>query len=209
MVLHLDIYLNGMIQSFGLWTYVILFLIIFCETGLVVTPFLPGDSLLFALGALTSVNNAQLDLTTLFVTLTAAAILGDSTNYIIGSYLGPKVFQSKTSRFLNQKHLQKAQDFYERYGGKTIVIARFVPILRTFAPFVAGIARMRFHRFQAFNIGGGIAWVSIFLMAGHYFGNIPAVKERFHIVIVGIIVVSVLPIVVEWIKEKRKSNAIS
>jgi membrane-associated protein len=204
-VLHMDVQLNSMIQMFGPWIYVVLFLIIFCETGLVVTPFLPGDSLLFALGALTSVTNAELNLSILIVTLIIAAILGNTSNYFIGSYFGPKVFASKKSKLLNQNHLKKTQAFYERYGGKTIVLSRFIPIVRTFAPFVAGIGKMNFGKFQLYNIVGAVSWIVLFTIAGHYFGNIPAVKSRFHLVIAGILVISLLPIAVEWWRGRRAS----
>ena len=202
-LLHLDVHLNALVAYFGPWTYLIVFLIVFAETGIVVTPFLPGDSLLFALGALTTVEGAVLNLPVLFVTLTSAAILGDATNYWVGYLLGPKVFKSETSRFLNKKHLIRTQEFYEKHGGKTIVLARFIPIIRTFAPFVAGIGKMPYGKFGSYNVGGGLAWVIIFLFAGYWFGNIPAVKSNFHVVIVGIIVISVLPVVYEWWKARR------
>jgi membrane-associated protein len=196
-ILHLDVHLNEWITLFGPTMYVILFLIIFCETGLVVTPILPGDSLLFALGALTAVDNAYLSYPILMISLIVAAILGDATNYAIGSYLGQKVYKMN-SRFIKKEHLEKTQQFYEKYGAKTIVLARFVPIVRTFAPFVAGIGKMNYSRFATYNIFGGVIWVAIFLTAGRVFGNIPAVKQNFHIVIFGIIGVSVLPILLEW-----------
>lgn len=208
-LLHLDIHLNQWIGMTGSWIYLALFLVIFCETGLVVTPFLPGDSLLFALGALTTSENAALSLPILLVSLTAAGIIGDAVNYACGRYIGPKVFKSETSRFLNRNHLLKAQEFFERHGGKAIIFARFAPIVRTFVPFVAGIGKMRYPRFALFNVIGGIAWVAGFLLAGHYFGNIPAVKRNFHIVIFGIIGVSLLPIVIEFFRARATSKSAS
>lgn len=202
-ILHLDAHLNEWASMFGPTIYVILFLVIFCETGLVVTPFLPGDSLLFALGAMTTTENSVLSLPILLVTLTAAGIIGDAVNYYIGKWFGPKVFKSEKSRFLNKEHLVRTQNFYERYGGKTIIFARFIPIIRTFAPFVAGIGAMKYSRFVIFNITGAIAWVFSFLLAGNYFGNLPAVKNNFHLVIFAIIFVSMLPPLVEYLRAKR------
>ncbi len=205
-ILHLDAHVNAWIGTLGPWIYPLLFLVIFSETGLVVTPFLPGDSLLFALGALSATENAELSLPLLAVLLVAAGILGDAVNYACGRYVGPKVFTSETSRLWNKDHLLKAQAFYDRHGGKAIVFARFVPILRTFAPFVAGIGRMQYPRFAFFNVSGAIAWVLGFLIAGHIFGNIPAVKRNFHIVIFGIIGVSFLPVIVEYVRAKAASK---
>ncbi|RYZ61876.1 MAG: DedA family protein [Proteobacteria bacterium] len=204
-IFHLDLYINNWITLMGPGIYVILFLVIFCETGLVVTPFLPGDSFLFALGALTAVDNAYLDITILLITLNVAAILGDAANYSIGRYAGPKIFRVG-GRFLNQKHLVAAQRFYEKHGGKAIIIARFAPILRTFAPFVAGIAEMNYRRFAAYNVVGGLLWVCSFLLAGRFFGNLPIVKTNFHIVIVAIIVLSLVPVLVEFIKARREAK---
>ena len=201
-VLHLDAHLNEWIGMTGPWIYPLLFLVIFCETGLVVTPFLPGDSLLFALGALTATENAALSLPLLCVLLVAAGIIGDAVNYAAGRFAGPKVFTSDTSRLWNKDHLLKAQAFYERHGGKAIIFARFVPIIRTFAPFVAGIGKMQYARFAAFNVSGAVAWVLGFLLAGHTFGDIPAVKRNFHFVIFGIIVVSFLPVIVEFLRAR-------
>lgn len=203
-VLHMDSHLNHLVETMGPWIYVILFLIIFCETGFVITPFLPGDSLLFALGALTAVENAYLKLEILLPLLIIAGILGDGINYAIGHYVGSKVFNQKTGRWLRKDHLLKTEAFYEKYGGKTIILARFMPIIRTFAPFVAGIGCMHYSRFLAYNIIGAISWVSLFLLSGYYFGNIPTVKQNFHIVIGAIIVVSFLPMLVEYIKSRRK-----
>jgi len=196
---HLDAHFHGP------WLYLVLFLIIFCETGLVVTPVLPGDSLLFAMGALAANNDSPLSLPLLLILLIGAAILGDAVNYVIGYRAGPRVFQSEHSRLFNRKHLVRTQEFYEKYGNKTIVLARFVPIVRTFAPFVAGIARMGYFRFWQFNCVGGAAWVAIFLLGGYYFGNIPMIKTNFHIVIVAIVLISVVPMGLEWVAVRRRA----
>src|SRR5262245_61714132 len=168
---HLDQHLNGWAEWLGPWLYVVLFAIIFCETGLVVTPFLPGDSLLFAVGALAGRPDSPLSLPLLIGLLITAAVLGDAVNYLVGFQLGPKVFKYENSRLLNKQHLVRTQHFYERYGGKTIILARFIPIIRTFAPFVAGIGKMRYRRFSSFNVVGGVAWVLIFLLGGYYLGS--------------------------------------
>ena len=199
-VLHIDRHLNVLIQDYGSWIYAIMFLIIFCETGLVVTPILPGDSLLFALGALAAQPDG-LSLTTLAVSLIAAAILGDSVNYWIGSLLGPRILRGEKIRFLNPKHLERTHDFYERHGFTTIILARFVPIVRTFAPFVAGMGRMTYRHFMIYNVTGGIAWILLFLLAGWGIGNHPEVKKNFGYVILGIIIVSILPMVWEIARE--------
>jgi membrane-associated protein len=199
--LHLDRHLGALIADYGGWTYLILFLIVFCETGLVVTPFLPGDSLLFAAGAFAALG--ALDAWWLFLLLSAAAILGDTVNYWIGKAIGPRAF-SGDLRFLKKRHLDRTREFYERHGGKTIVLARFIPIIRTFAPFVAGVAVMTYGRFILYNIAGGVAWVGIFVLAGHLFGNLPAVRENFSYVIVVIILLSVLPLVYELLKERAR-----
>ena len=205
-LLHLDQHLVEWIAFFGPWFYAVMFLIIFCETGLVVTPFLPGDSLLFALGALAGISG-ELHLGLLLVLLISAGILGDGVNYHIGKYLGIKVFE-KDSRFFKRKHLELTNSFYDKYGGFTIVVARFAPIVRTFAPFVAGIGAMKYKKFIIYNIVGAIAWVGTFLLAGYFFGNLPVVKKNFHILIVAIIFVSLLPMIVPWIKHAlRKSSA--
>jgi membrane-associated protein len=196
-------HLSDLVNQLGPWLYVVLFAIIFCETGLVVTPILPGDSLLFAAGAVAA--NSSLNLPALLLLLIVAAVLGDAVNYAIGCRIGPKVFKYEHSRFLNKKHLLRAHDFYERYGGKTIVLARFVPIIRTFAPFVAGIGKMTYPHFAMFNVVGGIAWVMIFLLGGYYFGNVPAIKTNFHFVILAILVISVLPMVVEFFLARRRA----
>jgi membrane-associated protein len=202
--LHLDRHLAEVIQAYGTWTYVLLFTIVFLETGLVVTPILPGDSLLFAAGSFAALG--ALDVSVLFVLLSAAAILGDTVNYAIGHYLGPKVFHYERSRFFNPEHLRKTHQFYEKYGGKTIIIARFVPIVRTFAPFVAGIGSMTYWRFLAYNVVGGILWVAVCLFAGYFFGNLPVVKNNFSLVIVAIVVLSVMPAVVEYARHRREAK---
>jgi len=204
--LHLDSHLAQWAAILGNSLYVVLFLIIFCETGLVITPLLPGDSLLFAVGALASVQNLPLNLALIAVLLSIAAIAGDSVNYAVGYRVGPRVFKRENSRLLNQNYLLRAQRFYEKHGGKTIIIARFVPIIRTFAPFVAGIGRMNYARFAFFNISGGILWVLCFLLGGYYFGNIPVVKRNFHFVIFAIIVISCLPAVIEYLRARRQAG---
>jgi len=202
--LHLDAHLNEWAGMLGPWLYVLLFLIIFCETGLVVTPFLPGDSLLFAVGALASIEGSPINLPGMAVLLCIAAVLGDAVNYAIGARVGPKVFSSDTSRLLNKDHLRQTHEFYERHGGKTIILARFIPIIRTFAPFIAGIGKMGYAHFALYNVTGGIAWVLSFLLAGYFFGEVPVVKRNFHIVIVAIIVISVMPAVIEYLRNRRK-----
>jgi membrane-associated protein len=201
--LHLDRHLAEVIQQYGTWTYALLFLIVFLETGLVVTPFLPGDSLLFAAGAFCALG--ALEVWPMFFLLTVAAILGDTVNYAIGHYLGPKVFHYPKSRFFNPEHLRKTHAFYEKYGGKTIIIARFVPIVRTFAPFVAGIGAMNYKRFLAYNVLGGALWVLICLFAGYLFGNLPFVKKNFSLVILAIIIVSILPAVFEYLRHRKEA----
>jgi len=202
--LHLDKHLAEVIQAYGAWTYALLFAIVFLETGLVVTPLLPGDSLLFAAGSFAALG--ALDVGTVFLLLSAAAILGDTVNYAIGAYLGPKVFHYPKSRFFNPDHLRKTHEFYERYGGKTIVIARFVPIIRTFAPFVAGIGAMSYGRFLAYNVVGGILWVAVCVFAGYFFGNLPFVKANFSLVILAIILVSLMPAVVEYLRHRAAAG---
>lgn len=204
--LHLDVRLNDLAEQMGVWLYLLLFLIVFCETGLVVTPFLPGDSLLFAVGALASRPDSPLSLPWLILLLIVAAILGDAVNYSIGYRVGPRVFSSEKSWLFNKNHLLKTQRFYEKYGGKTIILARFIPIIRTFAPFVAGIGKMQYHRFAVYNIIGGIAWVLIFLVGGYLFGEHPIVKQHFHIVIVAIIIISILPPIIEYLLARRRAT---
>lgn len=204
-ILHLDQYLARWTQQMGGWVYAVLFAIVFAETGLVIAPFLPGDSLLFAAGAIAALPGSPLHPGWLIVLLSVAAVLGDAVNYAIGKRVGPAIFHSSTSRLLNRKHLDRTHKFYEKYGGRTIIIARFVPIVRTFAPFVAGIGAMSYPRFALYNVTGGIVWVALFVAAGYLFGNLPVVQRNFHVVILAIIVLSVLPIVVEAIRARRES----
>src|SRR5436309_7546638 len=199
--LHLDKYLNDYAAYLGPWLYLILFLIVFCETGLVVTPILPGDSLLFAMGALAATDGSPLRLELLIILLISAAVLGDAVNYFIGFWVGPRVFTSEQSWLFNKKHLIRTQLFYERYGGKTIILARFIPIIRTFAPFVAGIGRMEYRRFFRFNVVGGAAWVLIFLLSGYWFGG--WVKGYFSVIFVGIVILFVFPAVIEYVLAGR------
>ena len=199
-LLHLDQHLAEVIQQYGAYTYGLLFLIVFLETGLVVTPLLPGDSLLFAAGSFAGLG--ALRLWPLFFLLCAAAILGDTVNYAIGAYLGPRVFHFPKSRFFNPEHLKKTHDFYEKYGGKTIIIARFVPIIRTFAPFVAGMGAMSYPRFLTYNVVGGVLWVSACVFAGYFFGNLPFIKRNFSLVIIAIVAISLLPAVVEYLRHR-------
>jgi membrane-associated protein len=200
LLLHLDDHLAEIIGQYGTWTYLILFLIVFAETGLVVTPFLPGDSLLFAAG--TFAGMGALDPWLLFFLLSVAGIAGDTVNYWVGRWVGPRAF-SGTVRWLRQDYLDRTEKFYEKHGGKTIVLARFIPIVRTFAPFVAGVGQMHYGRFLAYNVGGGVVWVGLFILAGYLFGNIPIVRDNFTAVIMAIIVISVLPVVVEGLRARR------
>jgi membrane-associated protein len=202
--LHLDTHLHAAVQAYGIWTYLLLFLIIFCETGLVVTPILPGDSLLFAAGALAA--GGSLNVVWLSVLLSVAAVLGDAANYTIGHFMGPKVFSQENGRFLKKEYLDRTHQFYEKYGGKTIIIARFVPIVRTFAPFVAGVGSMTYWRFASYNVIGGVAWVTICLFAGYAFGNLPIVKENFTLVILAIIFISLLPGLVEFMRHRQQQR---
>ena len=203
-LLHLDRHLSEVIQHYGVWTYLILFLIVFCETGLVVTPFLPGDSLLFAVGAFAAIG--ALDLWLVMLMLAAAAILGDSVNYAVGARLGPRVFRGEGGRFLNRRHLERTHQFYERHGSKTIVIARFVPIVRTFAPFVAGIGRMSYGRFLFCNVAGALLWIASLVMGGYLFGNIPVVRRNFSLVVFAIIGLSILPALIELGRQRRRAG---
>jgi len=203
--LHLNTHLDSAAQNLGYWLYLLLFAIVFCETGLVVTPILPGDSLLFALGALAA-GGTTVKLPVVVIVLCIAANCGDFVNYLIGYRLGPKVFSRESSWFLNKKHLAEAQAFYDRHGRKTIILARFVPIVRTFAPFVAGIGRMPFARFATFSIAGGIFWVVSVSTAGYFFGNIPIVKRNFEVVILAVVAISVIPAVVHTLKSRRTSS---
>jgi len=200
--LHLNKHLGVVIQDYGTWTYLILFAIIFCETGLVVTPFLPGDSLLFAAGALA--HSGELNPAWLFIVLSGAAIAGDTVNYWIGAIIGPRAF-SGNIRFLKKEHLDRTHAFYEKYGGKTIIIARFVPIVRTFAPFVAGIGAMNYARFIFYNVIGGLAWVALCIFSGYLFGTMEFVEKNFSLVIMAIVVISVMPMVVEYLRARRRA----
>jgi membrane-associated protein len=201
--IHLDQHLSLLIQSFGGWAYLIVFLVIFCETGLVVTPILPGDSLLFGLGAIAAMGALKVEW--LFVMLSIAAIAGDTVNYMIGHYVGPRVFARESGRFFKKEYLERTHRFYEKYGGKTIIIARFVPIIRTFAPFVAGIGSMTYSRFIVYNIVGGISWIALFIFGGYYFGNLSIVKRNFTLVIFAIIFISILPGVIEYVRQRRQT----
>ena len=204
--IHLDKHLNTIIQSYGTWTYAILFLIIFCETGLIVMPILPGDSLLFAAGSFAALGS--LDPVWLFGLLTIAAILGDAVNYRVGHYIGPKVFHLEDSRIFKKEYLERTHRFYEKHGGKTIIIARFMPIIRTYAPFVAGVGSMKYTSFFAYNVVGAIFWVGIFVFGGFLFGNIPAVKNNFTLVILIIIFLSILPGIVAFLRHNYKKRAV-
>ena len=204
-ILHIDKHLIEIVQDYQTWTYLILFLIIFAETGLVVTPFLPGDSLLFAAGAIIAKPESGLNLILMAVLLIIAAILGDLLNYHVGRYIGPKAFSGKI-KFLKREYLEKTQIFYDKHGGKTIIYARFIPIIRTFAPFVAGIGTMSYLKFASYNVTGAILWVVSFLLIGFFFGGLPLIKDNFTYVIFGIIILSILPPVVELFREKLKSK---
>ena len=201
-LLHVDTYLETIIDKFGVFTYIILFLVIFAETGLVVTPFLPGDSLLFVIGAFSA--NGLLDLWTIYFSLLAAAVMGDAANYAIGRYVGAKLFSSETSKLFNKKHLEKTQEFYVKHGGKTIIMARFLPIIRTFAPFVAGVGKMHYATFSFFNVIGGTLWVTTMMFAGYFFGGLPFIKNNFEIAVIAIIFISLIPIFLEFLKHRRE-----
>ncbi|EKD68146.1 MAG: hypothetical protein ACD_48C00060G0002 [uncultured bacterium] len=203
-VLHLDVHLSHLVTQYGLATYGILFFIIFAETGLVITPFLPGDSLLFAAGAIAALGAFRIEY--ILVLLSTAAILGDTVNYWIGHFFGQAIVNNPKVPFINQEHIDKTEKFYKKYGGKTIILARFVPIIRTFAPFVAGVARMNYKQFISFNAIGGLLWISLFTLAGFFFGNFPFVKQNFHYVIFVIIGLSLVPIVYEYIQHKRNTT---
>ncbi len=204
---HLDVHLENIMREYQLATYLILALIIFCETGLVVTPFLPGDSLLFAAGAITA-KTGILNVWLLIPLLFGAAILGDNTNYFFGKFLGEKVF-TKDYWFLKRKYIDQTHEFYEKHGGKTLIMARFVPIVRTFAPFVAGVGKMEYRKFIGYCIGGGILWVTSLTLAGYFFGKIPIVRDNFEVVVIGIIGISVLPILIEFVKAKMKPKTVA
>jgi membrane-associated protein len=200
--LHLDTHLGQVISQYGTWTYLILFLIVFCETGLVITPFLPGDSLLFAAGTFAALGD--LDVRAMILLLVVAAILGDTVNYWVGAAIGPRAFEGNL-RFLKKEHLDRTHAFYERHGGKTIILARFVPIIRTFAPFVAGVGAMSYGRFLTYNVVGAVLWVALLVLAGFFFGNIPVIRENFTIAILAIVAISVMPIAVEAIRGRRRT----
>jgi membrane-associated protein len=204
-ILHIDVYLKSIVTTYGTWSYFVLFIVIFCETGLVVTPFLPGDSLIFAAAALAA--GGAMNPWVLFSVLLGAAVLGDASNYWVGDLLGPKVLKRENSRIFRKEYLDKTHAFYQRHGGKTIILARFVPIVRTFAPFLAGVGTMRYRQFFAYNVVGATAWVGAFTLLGYLFGNLPVVKERFTLVIVAIVIISVLPAVVEWARSRFARKA--
>lgn len=202
--MHIDQHLIEIVQEYHTWTYAILFLIIFCETGLVVTPFLPGDSMLFVAGAITALPGVPLEVNILVLILFAAAVLGDSCNYIIGHFFGKRLFNNPDSKIFKRSHLEKTHEFYKKYGGKTIIIARFVPIVRTFAPFVAGMGKMHYYYFMLYNVTGGALWVALFCYAGYFFGDLPFVQQNLKLLVVAIIVISVLPAIIEVLRERRK-----
>ena len=201
LVVHLDVHLASFVAAHGVWVYGLLFVIVFCETGLVVTPFLPGDSLLFVAGAVAAAGD--MNIAAVMATLIGAALCGDNVNYWVGRWIGPRVFHFERSRWFNPAHLARAHAFYERHGGKTIILARFVPIVRTYVPFVAGVGFMAYTRFMVYNVAAGIAWVGIFIFGGYYFGNLPAVKNNFTVVVAAIIVISMIPPIIEFIRQKR------
>lgn len=203
-ILHLNKYLNVIIQNYGIWTYALIFLIIFCETGLVVTPFLPGDSILFATGALAS--NGSLQILILFIIFYLAAVIGDTVNYHIGERIGTKILEKEDIRYINKEYLNKAHSFYKKHGSMTIVVGRFIPIIRTFVPFVAGIGKMVYSKFITYNMLGGFLWVTLFLGGGYFFGNIPFIKQHFSYVLIAIIIISIIPGMVTVIKEKRNGG---
>ncbi|RJQ32169.1 MAG: DedA family protein [Actinobacteria bacterium] len=198
--LHIDKQLGSLTNEYGLWIYLILFIVIFCETGLIVTPFLPGDSLLFAAGAIAAIGS--LNISWLFFLLFLAAVLGDTVNYTIGNLFGQRILENKKIPFIKQKHLEKTNKFFEKHGKKTIIIARFVPIVRTFAPFIAGVGKMNYGQFLSFNVVGGFVWISLFTFGGYFFGNISFVKSNFSLIVVVIILISVVPIALELLKKK-------
>ena len=206
-VLHLDRHLQALVANYGVWIYLILFAIIFCETGLVVTPFLPGDSLLFVAGAVAA--GGGMDVHTLFAVLALASFSGDNTNYWIGRFAGPRIFTRKGSLLFNPEHLERTHRFYERYGGKTVLIARFVPIVRTFAPFVGGMGKMAYSRFLGYSFTGAVLWIGSLTYAGYFFGNLPLVRDHLSIVIVAIVVISILPGVIEFLRARRQRSAAS
>lgn len=206
-ILHIDVYLNAFVSNYGFWTYLALFLIIFCETGLIVTPFLPGDSLLFAAGSIAAQPGNSLNSIYLFLLLTLASILGNQVNFLIGRLIGPRVFTAKDSWLLNKKHIENAHRFYNQHGGKTLILARFLPIIRTFAPFIAGIGKMNMLRFSLYNCSSAILWIGSLLGLGYFLGSLTIVKEHFTVVIYGIIVISLLPAVIAYFTRKPQNQA--
>lgn len=206
-VLHIDTFIVHWVSIWGPWMYVALFIVIFCETGLVVTPFLPGDSLLFAAAAVAARPGAPLSIWTLLLTMAAAAVLGDTANYWIGAKLGPRLLRNPNSRILRKEHLDRTHAFFERYGGKAIILGRFVPFVRTFAPFLAGVGAMEYGRFLGFNLVGGLAWVSLFLGAGYFFGRMPIVQENLTLALVGMVLITTVPIITEYIRSRRAPKA--
>ncbi|KTC78881.1 transmembrane protein DedA family protein [Legionella cherrii] len=202
-IIHVDVYLNAIVSTYGFWTYFILFAVIFCETGLIVTPFLPGDSLLFAAGSIAAQSGNPLNISILFLLLFFASVLGNQINFLVGRLMGPRIFSTDKSWLLNKKHLQETHAFYEKHGGKTIVFARFLPIIRTFAPFVAGIGTMRVVHFSLYNLISALIWIASLLSLGYFLGSIPMVKENFSVVIYGIIFISILPPIVTLLSRKR------
>ncbi len=205
-ILHIDQHMIELVQNYHLWTYAILFLIIFCETGLVVTPFLPGDSLLFVAGAITAQPDMPLEIGYLVLIVFVAAVLGDSCNYMIGHFFGKKLFSNPNSKIFKQSSLDKTHEYFRKYGGKTIILARFIPIVRTFAPFVAGMGKMNYYYFMVYNITGAALWVGIFCFAGYFFGDLPFVQQNLKLLLLAIIVISVMPAVVEVVRAKVKSK---
>lgn len=204
LILHLDKYLNVIVQNYGMWTYSIIFLLIFCETGLVVTPFLPGDSILFATGALAFIGS--LNILNLFIVFFIGAVGGDALNYFIGKKIGNKILEKKDVKYINKEYLKKAHGFYERHGSMTIVLGRFIPIIRTFVPFVAGIGKMGYSKFITYNMLGGFLWVTLFLGGGYFFGRLPFVKQHFSYVVIAIVAISIIPAIVTLIKEKKNGG---
>lgn len=205
-IFHIDSHMLEIVSNYHVWTYAIIFLIIFCETGLVVTPFLPGDSLLFVIGAISAMPGVPVDVNLLAVTALSAAILGDTANYSIGKFFGERLFRNPRSKIFNRKHLDKAHHFYEKYGSETIIIARFVPIIRTFAPFVAGMGEMKYVKFMTYNVVGATAWVALFCYLGYFCGDLPFVQENLKLLMIAIIVVSLLPPVIEIIRNKNRKK---
>jgi membrane-associated protein len=203
LVLHIDVFLKGQLHFWGPWMYVVMFVIIFCETGLVVTPFLPGDSLIFAAAALTVTPGSPLNIWVLLAVLIAAAVLGDTANYWIGAKLGPRLLKNPNSRVLKKEYLDKTHAFFERYGGKAIILGRFVPFVRTFAPFLAGVGEMHYRRFLEFNVVGALAWVGLFIGTGYFFGSMPWVVDNLALVLVAVVVITTIPIVVEYVRTRR------